>query len=87
VSGPLSSREARGELDRDDFPLLRGKEVLMQAVYRGSAGQAFTSASGSFTASLGDSYTYRLILMLPVSQTLSAQLILMISLLGLIPHH
>jgi len=42
VSGPLSSREARGELDRDNFPLLRGKEVLMQVVYRGSAGQAFT---------------------------------------------
>ena len=51
VSTPLSSREAIGEQDRDDFPLLRGKEVLMQAVYRGAAGQAFTSASGSFTAS------------------------------------
>ena len=47
VSSPLSSREAIGELDRDDFPLLRGKEVLMQAAYRGAAGQAFTSASGS----------------------------------------
>lgn len=54
VSIPLSSREALGELYRDDFPLLRGKEVLMQAVYRGSAGQAFTSASGSFKGTLGD---------------------------------
>jgi hypothetical protein len=53
VGSPLSSREAIGELDRDDFPLLRGKEVLMQAVYRGSAGQAFTSVSGSFKGTLG----------------------------------
>jgi uncharacterized protein (DUF4213/DUF364 family) len=52
VTSPLSSREAIGEPDRDDLPLLRGKEVLMQAVYRGFAGQAFTSASGSFQGSL-----------------------------------
>jgi uncharacterized protein (DUF4213/DUF364 family) len=54
VSGPISSREAIGEPDRDDFPLLRGKEVLMQAIYRGCAGQAFTSAPGRFQGSLGD---------------------------------
>jgi len=54
VSSPLSTREAIGEPDRDDFPILRGKEVLMQAVYRGAAGQAFTSASGSFKGTLGD---------------------------------
>jgi uncharacterized protein (DUF4213/DUF364 family) len=54
VSGPLSSKEALGETERDDFPLLRGKEVLMQAVYRGAAGQAFTSSSGSFRGSIED---------------------------------
>ena len=54
VSGPLNSKEALGETERDDFPLLRGKEVLMQAVYRGAAGQAFTSSSGSFRGSLQD---------------------------------
>ena len=54
VGSPLSSQEAIGELDRDDFPLLRGKEVLMQAVYRGAAGQAFTSVSGCFKGTLGD---------------------------------
>jgi uncharacterized protein (DUF4213/DUF364 family) len=54
VSGPLSSKEAMGETERDDFPLLRGKEVLMQAVYRGAAGQAFTSSSGSFRGSIED---------------------------------
>jgi len=54
ITGPLSPREAIGEPDRDDFPILRGKEVLMQAVYRGCAGQAFTSASGNFQGSLED---------------------------------
>lgn len=54
VSSPLSPRDALGEPERDDFPLLRGNEVLMQAVYRGFAGQAFTAASGSFQGSLGD---------------------------------
>lgn len=54
MSSPLSTREGIGEPDRDDFPILRGKEVLMQAVYRGAAGQAFTSASGSFKGTLGD---------------------------------
>ncbi|HUI39540.1 MAG TPA: hypothetical protein VLY86_01275, partial [Methanothrix sp.] len=54
ASSPLGSKEALGELERKDFPLMRGKEVLMQAVYRGFAGQAFTTASGSFQGCLGD---------------------------------
>lgn len=54
ISSPLCSKEALGDPERDDFPLLRGKEVLMQAVYRGTAGQAFTAASGSFQGCLGD---------------------------------
>jgi hypothetical protein len=54
ASSPLGSKEALGETERKDFPLLRGKEVLMQAVYRGYAGQAFTTASGSFQGCLGD---------------------------------
>lgn len=49
---PLSTFEAIGSPERDDFPLLRGKEVLMEANYRGSLGQAFTSASGSFSGTL-----------------------------------
>ncbi len=63
VSSPLSSKDALGEPDRDDFPLLSGKEVLMQAVYRGFVGQAFTAASGSFHGSLGD------VLELPLQST------------------
>jgi uncharacterized protein (DUF4213/DUF364 family) len=52
VSSQLNAREVLGDPGRDDFPLLRGKEVLMQAVYGGSVGQAFTAASGSFRGSL-----------------------------------
>ncbi|NMB85799.1 MAG: hypothetical protein A4E44_01379 [Methanosaeta sp. PtaB.Bin018] len=54
VSLPLSPRDAIGDPGRDDFPILRGREVLMQAVYKGAAGQAFTSAKGSFRGTLRD---------------------------------
>jgi uncharacterized protein (DUF4213/DUF364 family) len=49
---PLSTFEAIGSPEIDDFPLLRGKEVLMEANYRGSLGQAFTSAAGVFSGTL-----------------------------------
>jgi hypothetical protein len=54
VTRPLSSKEVLGVTGRDDFPFLRGNEVLMQAIYRGSEGQAFTLAKGSFSGSLED---------------------------------
>jgi len=54
VSRPLSPAEALGDPERDDFPILRGKEVLMQAVYRGCCGQAFTSDRGAFRGTLSD---------------------------------
>jgi len=54
ISRPLSASEAIGDTGRDDFPILRGKEVLMQAVFRGAIGQAFSSARGDFRGTLGD---------------------------------
>ncbi|MDD3168956.1 MAG: hypothetical protein PHC91_05760, partial [Eubacteriales bacterium] len=42
-SKALKNEEAIGQPDRKDFPLLRGKEVLLQAEIDGSLGQAFTS--------------------------------------------
>jgi len=54
ISRPLSVSEAIGDTGRDDFPLIRGKEVLMQASYRGAFGQAFTAAKGVFRGSLGE---------------------------------
>lgn len=41
-SRSLTPEEAIGNPDRKDFPLLRGKEVLIQAEIDGWAGQAFT---------------------------------------------
>ncbi len=41
-SKALKNEEAIGHPDREDFPLLRGKEVLLQAEIDGSMGQAFT---------------------------------------------
>jgi len=61
VIRPLNAAEAIGEAGREDFPIIRGKEVLMQAVYRGAVGQAFTAAKGEFRGSLGD------VLALPLS--------------------
>jgi hypothetical protein len=54
ISRPLSAAEAIGDTGRDDFPIIRGKEVLMQAVYRGVVGQAFSAAKGDFHGTLGD---------------------------------
>jgi hypothetical protein len=42
-SRALKSEEAIGHPERDDFPLLRGKEVLLQAELEGGTGQAFTA--------------------------------------------
>jgi hypothetical protein len=41
-SRALKNEEAIGNPDRKDFPLLTGKEVLLQAEVDGSIGQAFT---------------------------------------------
>ncbi|CCO22715.1 Rossmann-like domain-containing protein [Maridesulfovibrio hydrothermalis] len=48
----LSTEEAIGNPEGDDFPLLRGKEKLMEADFRGSKGQAFTDRFGDFSSSL-----------------------------------
>lgn len=54
ISRPLSAVEAIGDPGRDDFPIIRGREVLMQATFKGVAGQAFTAAKGDFHGTLGD---------------------------------
>ncbi|WP_434132410.1 DUF364 domain-containing protein [Sporomusa sphaeroides] len=50
----LTPAEAIGKPDRDDYPLLTGKEVMMEAHFRGSAGQAFTDRPGRFEGTLGE---------------------------------
>lgn len=50
----LTPREAIGQPDRDDYPLLKGREVMMEARFRGGVGQAFTDQPGRFEGTLGD---------------------------------
>lgn len=48
----LSAEEAIGNPIRTDYPLLNGKEVLIEADYKGSKGQAFSSARSCVTLPL-----------------------------------
>jgi hypothetical protein len=52
--GPLSAVEAIGRPERQDFPLLEGKEVMVEAEFRGDFGQAFTDRPRSFEGSVED---------------------------------
>ena len=52
--GPLSAAQAIGRPQRRDFPLLEGREVMIEAEFRGSFGQAFTDHPRGFEGSLGD---------------------------------
>ncbi len=53
-SRALKNEEAIGNPDRKDFPLLRGKEVLLQAEVDGSLGQAFTSDPITYRGSINN---------------------------------
>jgi len=53
-SKALKNEEAIGNPDRQDFPLLRGKEVLLQAEIDGFVGQAFTSDPIAYQGSISD---------------------------------
>lgn len=48
----LSVEESIGNPDRQDFPLLSGKEVLVQAELMGEVGQAFTADPLEFTGTI-----------------------------------
>lgn len=49
----LTAEQAIGKPDRDDYPIIRGREVMVEAEFRGAKGQAFTDAygTGDFTVS------------------------------------
>ena len=44
--------EAIGNPERTDFPLLQGKERIVQADFKGSYGQAFTDMYGNYEGTL-----------------------------------
>ena len=48
----LSPEEAIGETKRKDFPILTGKDIMIQAECRGCKGQAFTDAPSTFSGTL-----------------------------------
>ena len=51
---PLSPGEAIGNPEADDYPILKGKERMMEAVFRGAKGQAFTDMCGEWSGGIGD---------------------------------
>jgi len=52
--GTLSVKQAIGSPARQDFPLLHGKEVMIEARVMESCGQAFTDAPQDFSGTLND---------------------------------
>ncbi len=51
---PLKPEEAIGKPMRDDYPLLKGKEVLVEADFMGAKGQAFTDEPSDFQGTIND---------------------------------
>jgi hypothetical protein len=50
----LSTEEAIGNPEEKDFPLQKGKERIMEALFQNARGQAFTDSFGDFDGPLGD---------------------------------
>ncbi|NFG61032.1 DUF364 domain-containing protein [Clostridium sp. CMCC3677] len=48
----LKPEEAIGNPDRKDFPIIKGKEKLLEADFRGQKGQAFTDMPNNFEGTL-----------------------------------
>ena len=53
-AAPLSPEEAIGNPEDRDYPLITGRERLMQAEFKGYLGQAFTDIYGNFSGRLSD---------------------------------
>ena len=49
---PLTPEEAIGNPAHNDYPLLKGKERMMQAVFQDTKGHAFSDHTGNFSGSL-----------------------------------
>lgn len=50
----LTPEEAIGVTERKDYPILTGKDVMIEAEYKGFFGQAFTDAPASYSGTLRD---------------------------------
>ena len=58
--GTLSTEQAIGSPSRQDYALLEGKEVMIEAEFQGSYGQAFTDQPHNFAGLLADVLRLRL---------------------------
>ena len=54
TAAALSTEEAIGNPEHRDYPLITGRERMMQADFRGSVGQAFTDMYGNYDGTLAD---------------------------------
>jgi len=54
VTVPLTTDQAIGNPEDKDYPIITGREKMMQAVIRQTPGQAFTDMYGEFSARLGE---------------------------------
>lgn len=77
VARPLTPEEAIGHPEHDDYPLLKGKERMMEARFKGVAGHAYTDQAGNFEGTLGyvlnlnmDSNYHRAVLVATVNAVL-----------------
>ena len=50
----LTPQEAIGETVRKDYPIITGKDVMIEAKYRGHRGQAFTDSPTAFSGTLSE---------------------------------
>jgi len=73
----LSAQEAIGNPERDDFPLLKGREKIMEANFKGQLGHAFTDMYGGFEGQIAELFgmplnnNYRRALMVATINALS----------------
>ena len=51
---PLSPGESIGNPEANDYPILKGKERMMQATFRNAGGQAFTDMYGTWSGKISD---------------------------------
>ena len=52
IATPLTPEEAIGNPEDRDYPIIKGKERIMEARFRGAIGHAFTDMYGNFRAPL-----------------------------------
>ena len=53
-SRALTPEEAIGKTGRKDYPILTGKEIMLEAEYRGARGQAFTDSPAEFRGTIDE---------------------------------